>query len=94
MDDSSIDLNSDIGERFGQWSLGVDEALLEAITSANVACGFHADDPTIMGRVCVLLRWSQSSSQRPFHTEVSDDQVPVQQEPRPRPSAVSFRSSP
>jgi UPF0271 protein len=52
MDESSIDLNADIGEGFGRWSLGDDEALLEVITSANVACGFHAGDPTIMRRVC------------------------------------------
>jgi 5-oxoprolinase (ATP-hydrolysing) subunit A len=52
MDDSSIDLNADVGEGFGRWSLGDDEALLEVITSANVACGFHAGDPTIMRRVC------------------------------------------
>jgi 5-oxoprolinase (ATP-hydrolysing) subunit A len=53
MDESSIDLDADIGEGFGRWSLGDDEALLEAITSANTACGFHANDPTIMRRVCV-----------------------------------------
>ena len=52
MDESSIDLNADLGEGFGRWSLGDDEALLEVITSANVACGFHAGDPTIMRRVC------------------------------------------
>jgi UPF0271 protein len=52
MDESSIDLNADVGEGFGRWSLGDDEALLEVITSANVACGFHAGDPTIMRRVC------------------------------------------
>ncbi|HEV7825752.1 MAG TPA: 5-oxoprolinase subunit PxpA [Mycobacteriales bacterium] len=47
-----IDLNSDLGEGFGAWRLGDDEALLEVVTSANVACGFHAGDPTIMRRVC------------------------------------------
>ena len=47
-----IDLNSDVGEGFGIWSLGDDEALLEVVTSANVACGFHASDPDIMRRVC------------------------------------------
>jgi UPF0271 protein len=52
MDESTIDLNADVGEGFGRWSLGDDEALLEVITSANVACGFHAGDPTIMRRVC------------------------------------------
>jgi UPF0271 protein len=48
----SIDLNADLGEGFGRWTLGDDDALLEVITSANVACGFHAGDPTIMRRVC------------------------------------------
>jgi len=47
-----IDLNSDLGEGFGQWTLGDDDALLEVVTSANVACGFHASDATIMRRVC------------------------------------------
>jgi 5-oxoprolinase (ATP-hydrolysing) subunit A len=47
-----IDLNADVGEGFGRWSLGDDDALLEVVTSANVACGFHAGDPTIMRRIC------------------------------------------
>jgi 5-oxoprolinase (ATP-hydrolysing) subunit A len=47
-----VDLNSDLGEGFGQWQLGDDEALLGVVTSANVACGFHASDPSIMRRVC------------------------------------------
>lgn len=47
-----IDLNSDLGEGFGTWSLGDDDALLEVVTSANVACGFHAGDPDILRRVC------------------------------------------
>jgi 5-oxoprolinase (ATP-hydrolysing) subunit A len=47
-----MDLNSDLGEGFGQWELGDDDALLEVVTSANVACGFHAGDPSIMRRVC------------------------------------------
>jgi UPF0271 protein len=48
----SIDLNSDLGEGFGRWSLGDDDALLDVVTSANVACGFHAGDARIMRRVC------------------------------------------
>jgi len=47
-----VDLNSDLGEGFGIWTLGDDHALLEVVTSANVACGFHAGDPNIMRRVC------------------------------------------
>src|SRR3954469_16310537 len=49
---SRVDLNSDLGEGFGQWTLGDDDALLDVVTSANVACGFHASDPSIMSRVC------------------------------------------
>jgi UPF0271 protein len=41
----SIDLNSDLGESFGAWSMGDDAAILEVVSSANVACGFHAGDP-------------------------------------------------
>jgi UPF0271 protein len=48
----SIDLNADLGEGFGRWRLGDDEALLDIVTSANVACGFHAGDPSTMHRVC------------------------------------------
>ena len=48
-----MDLNADLGEGFGIWKLGDDEALLDVVTSANVACGFHAGDPSIMRRVCV-----------------------------------------
>lgn len=48
----AIDLNSDLGERFGAWRLGDDEAVLDVVTSANVACGFHAGDPVTMLRTC------------------------------------------
>lgn len=51
-DVATIDLNADLGEGFGRWSLTDDVALLECVTSANVACGFHAGDPAIMRRVC------------------------------------------
>jgi len=49
---TAIDLNSDLGEGFGHWALGDDDALLDIVTSANVACGFHASDASIMRRVC------------------------------------------
>jgi len=45
-----IDLNADLGEGYGPWRMGEDEALLELVSSANVACGFHAGDPVIMER--------------------------------------------
>jgi 5-oxoprolinase (ATP-hydrolysing) subunit A len=43
---TSIDLNADLGEGFGRWTLGDDDAMLDTVTSANVACGFHAGDPS------------------------------------------------
>jgi UPF0271 protein len=49
-----VDLNSDLGEGFGAWTLGDDDALLEVVSSANVACGFHAGDPDILRRVCAV----------------------------------------
>ncbi|WP_431887332.1 LamB/YcsF family protein [Nocardiopsis alba] len=45
-----IDLNSDLGESFGRWELGDDRTLLSIVTSANVACGFHAGDPSTLRR--------------------------------------------
>ncbi|MGW4422656.1 LamB/YcsF family protein [Streptosporangium sp. NPDC004631] len=47
-----IDLNADLGEGFGIWRLGDDTALLDVVTSANVACGFHAGDPLTIRRTC------------------------------------------
>jgi UPF0271 protein len=54
MNGTTIDLNADLGEGFGRWRLTDDEALLGCVTSANVACGFHAGDPATMRRVCEL----------------------------------------
>jgi len=47
-----IDLNSDLGESYGQWRLGDDETMLDIVTSANVACGFHAGDPSTLLETC------------------------------------------
>lgn len=47
-----MDLNADVGESFGLWRLGDDDELLDLITSANVACGFHAGDAMTMRQVC------------------------------------------
>ena len=44
----TIDLNADVGESYGRWTLGDDDALIPFISSANVACGFHAGDPTTL----------------------------------------------
>jgi UPF0271 protein len=51
-----MDLNSDLGESFGRYSLGNDEALMPFITSANIACGFHAGDPLVMQNTVRLAR--------------------------------------
>ncbi len=64
---NTIDINSDLGESFGQWHMGEDARMLTVVSSANIACGFHAGDPAGMratlkaaaaNRVCVVaLMW-------------------------------------
>lgn len=49
---ATIDLNSDVGESFGRWTLGADAAMFASVSSANVACGFHAGDPSVIRRTC------------------------------------------
>lgn len=51
-----IDLNSDVGESFGPWPMGHDAAVMRSITSANVACGYHAGDPGVMRATVQLAR--------------------------------------
>jgi 5-oxoprolinase (ATP-hydrolysing) subunit A len=51
-----VDLNADVGESFGTWALGQDPVLFPHITSANVACGFHAGDPGVMRATVALAR--------------------------------------
>jgi len=51
-----IDLNSDMGEGFGAWRMGDDEAMLDIVSSANVACGLHAGDPEIMARTFAMAK--------------------------------------
>lgn len=48
----SIDLNADLGESFGVWTYGDDRALLDVVSSANIACGFHGGDPVTIRRTC------------------------------------------
>lgn len=48
----SVDLNADLGESYGRWTLGDDAAMLAVVTSANVACGFHAGDPASLLQTC------------------------------------------
>jgi len=52
MSTATVDLNADLGEGFGVWTLGDDDAMLDIVTSANIACGFHAGDPAGLRRVC------------------------------------------
>ena len=47
---ASVDLNADLGESFGAWTMGDDDAMLARVSSANIACGFHAGDPLVMRR--------------------------------------------
>jgi 5-oxoprolinase (ATP-hydrolysing) subunit A len=49
----AIDLNSDLGESYGAWKIGDDAAMLGIVTSANVACGFHAGDPSVLRAACL-----------------------------------------
>ncbi|MFD0044940.1 LamB/YcsF family protein [Pseudarthrobacter scleromae] len=49
---ASIDLNSDVGESFGNWTMGDDAAIFRSVSSANIACGFHAGDPSTIARTC------------------------------------------
>src|SRR5579859_8157589 len=51
-----IDLNADVGESFGGWRMGNDEAVLGIVSSANVACGFHAGDPVVMAKTCEIAK--------------------------------------
>lgn len=51
-----IDINSDMGEGFGAYKVGDDEALIDVVSSANIACGFHAGDPVIMGRTVRMAK--------------------------------------
>lgn len=53
---TSVDLNSDMGEGFGPWKMGDDEAMLSIVSSANIACGWHAGDPIIMHRTAQIAK--------------------------------------
>lgn len=53
-----VDLNSDLGESFGRYTLGMDDQILPVISSANVACGFHASDPVVMEKTVKLAKAS------------------------------------
>ena len=51
-----IDLNCDLGESFGNYKIGMDEEVIKFISSANIACGFHASDPLVMAKTVVLAK--------------------------------------
>ena len=51
---SKVDLNADMGESYGRWTLGDDDALMPHLTSANIACGFHGGDPHVMRKTVAL----------------------------------------
>ena len=52
----SIDLNSDMGESFGAYKIGGDEEIIKYVTTANVACGWHAGDPMVMDKVVRMAK--------------------------------------
>ena len=60
----TIDLNADLGEGFGAWRLGDDEDMLQLVTSANIACGFHAGDPAGLARTAGPPQHVMSESAR------------------------------
>src|SRR5688500_5729857 len=67
----AIDLNADVGEGFGAYALGADDELLSLVTSANIACGFHAGDPTVMDRtVAPARRYRLAVGAHPGHHDL------------------------
>ena|SRR5438477_1192000 len=66
-----IDLNADVGESFGSWAMGDDADVLAFVTSANVACGFHAGDPQVMDRtVALAVRAKVAIGAHPGHPDL------------------------
>ena len=62
-----IDLNCDLGESFGNYKLGLDDEVIKYISSANIACGFHASDPLVMQKtVALAITASRSARIRAF----------------------------
>lgn len=63
----TIDLNCDLGESFGAYTIGMDDEILPYVTSANIACGFHAGDPSVMKRAycCAKIRRAGGRTPRP-----------------------------
>jgi UPF0271 protein len=61
MTELSVDFNCDLGESFGRYKLGLDEEVIGSVSSANVACGFHASDPTVMAKTVALAKAAGAS---------------------------------
>ena len=80
----AVDLNSDVGESFGRWELGDDAAMMTVITSANVACGFHAGDPRTLRRTCTLAAQSGRRRRSPGRLPGSRGIRPPVHRHRPR----------
>ena len=57
----TVDLNSDLGESFGNYKIGNDDKVIPLISSANVACGYHASDPVVMGNTLAMDKGSGNS---------------------------------
>lgn len=66
-----VDLNSDLGESFGRYTIGNDEKIIPLITSANVACGYHASDPVVMTQTIQRAKEAESELS-PSRTSRSD----------------------
>ena len=59
-----VDLNSDLGESFGNYTIGMDREILKYVSSANVACGWHAGDPMVMAETVAMAREYKNSGGR------------------------------
>ena len=90
-----IDLNADLGEGFGPWRMGEDEALLDIVSSANVACGFHAGDPVIMDRTVrmALARGVDVGAHVGFPDLLGFGRRPMQIEPKELAAYVLYQLS-
>jgi len=88
-----IDLNADLGEGFGPWTMGDDAALLALVTSANVACGFHAGDPAIMDRTVrtALARGADVGAHAGFPDRQGFGRRPMQIEPAELAAMVTYQ---
>lgn len=57
----TVDLNADLGESYGNYTIGNDDEIIPLISSANVACGFHASDPSVMQKTVGMIKESGST---------------------------------